>query len=42
MLIKWENFGAFLSRLFVQENILTGDVLKVSFAVVHLCTRFST
>jgi hypothetical protein len=28
MLIKWENFGAFLSLRLGQKNILTGDILS--------------
>jgi hypothetical protein len=35
MLIKWENFGAFLSWRLSRENILTGDVLSE----FH-CTKF--
>jgi hypothetical protein len=28
MLIKWENFGAFLSRILTRENILARDMLN--------------
>jgi hypothetical protein len=38
MLIKWENFGAFLSWFVRWENILTGDVLN-KFYCITLCTK---
>jgi hypothetical protein len=33
MLIKCENFGAFLSRLLRQEIFLTGDVLNEFYCI---------
>jgi hypothetical protein len=36
MLIRWENFGAFLSWCLTQENILTRDVLN-EFYCMYYC-----
>jgi hypothetical protein len=36
MLIKWENFGAFLSWLLRWEGVLTDDVLKQVLLYMHL------
>jgi hypothetical protein len=43
MLIKWENFGAFVSRLLRREIFLTGDSLNGFYSISksHLLQKIS-